>query len=68
MGSMEQRTVAASGTVTVRDIITGDEWKEIVEVFERDIEEDFGVEDVAATVAIAQAEPNVVEVLEYDLS
>jgi len=64
----DNKTVA-SGIVVVRDLDTGQEWEEIVEVFEEDIEEDgLTVEDVARQVAMAQAEPADVETLEVDLS
>ena len=61
----------ANGTVTVRSLTTGDEWDEIVEVFERDLADTNGetltVEDVGRRVAQNQA-PEPVETLEADLS
>lgn len=66
--------VVASGTVTVRDLETGAEWDEIVEVFEKDMdwydERDLEttVEDVARNQANRQADPARTETLEADLS
>lgn len=61
----------ASGTVCVRSLLTGAEWDEIVEVFERDLTDTNGdsltVEDVARRVAQNQAGEQV-ETLEADLS
>jgi hypothetical protein len=64
--------LVASGTVRVRNLDTGCEWDEIVEVFERDMTDTDGsnltVEDVARRVASNQASPATVETLETDLS
>jgi hypothetical protein len=64
--------LVASGTVTVRCLDTGREWDEIVEVFERDLQDTDGsgltVEDAARRVAKNQASPAIVETLEADLS
>lgn len=66
--------LVASGTVRVRDLDTGAEWDEIVEVFEQDMEwhEERGfettVEDVARNQANRQSDPAVTETLEADLS
>lgn len=66
--------VVASGTVRVRDLDTGAEWDEIVEVFEKDMdwydERDLEttVEDVARNQANRQADPAYTETLEVDLS
>jgi len=65
-------SVVASGTVRVRNLDSGREWDEIVEVFERDMTDTDGsnltVEDVARRVARLQASPATVETLETDLS
>jgi hypothetical protein len=64
-------TVVASGTVCVRSLRTGDEWDEMVEVFERDLTDTNGdaltPEDVARRVARLQAGVEV-ETLEVDIS
>jgi hypothetical protein len=63
--------VVASGTITVRDLDSGREWDEIVEVFERDMDDaadEVCVEDVARRVAQNQALPRRVETLGADLS
>jgi hypothetical protein len=66
------RSVIASGTVRVRDLRSGAEWDEIVEVFDRDMEDTDGtmlcVEDVARRVAVNQASPADVETLGVDVS
>lgn len=63
--------VVASGTVRVRDLATGAEWDEIVEVFERDLTDTNGhelpPEDVARRVATNQASPADVETIEVDI-
>lgn len=63
--------VVCSGTVRVRSLLTGNEWDEMVEVFEEDLEDTNGdeltPEDVARRVASAQA-GHQVETLECDLS
>jgi hypothetical protein len=64
--------LVASGTVRVKDLQSGAEWDEIVEVFERDLEDTNGnelpPEDVARRVAVNQASPATVETLAVDLS
>lgn len=63
--------VIASGTVTVRELHGSREWDEIVEVFERDMNEaadEVPVEDIARRVAQNQALPRRVKTLEVDLS
>lgn len=66
--------VVASGTVRVRDLHSGAEWDEIVEVFESDMEwyEERGfertVEDVARNQANRQSDPARTETLEVDLA
>ena len=63
--------VVASGTVRVQSLRTGDEWDEMVEVFEGDLADTNGdaltPEDVARRVATNQA-PEPVETLECDIS
>jgi IMP cyclohydrolase len=63
--------VVASGTVRVRCLETGDEWDELVEVFEQDLEDTDGttmtVEDAARRQACRQA-GFTVESLEADVS
>lgn len=65
------RGVVASGTVCVRDLHSGAEWDEIVEVFERDLMDTNGhelpPEDVARRVAVNQASPATVETLKVDI-
>jgi hypothetical protein len=64
-------TLVASGTVRVRDLDTGAEWDEIVEVFEEDLDDTDGhelpPEDVARRVAVNQALPATVETLGVDI-
>jgi len=64
-------SVVASGTVRVRDLRSGAEWDEIVEVFERDLTDTNGhelpPEDVARRVAVNQASPADVETIEVDI-
>lgn len=63
--------VVASGTVTVRNLDTGEEWDEIVEVTGRDMDDahdETTVEDVARRIADMQADPAYTETLEADLS
>lgn len=64
--------LVASGTVHVRNVDSGREWDEIVEVFERDMTDTDGsnltVEDVARRVATNQASPATVETLAADIS
>lgn len=61
--------VVAQGTVTVRSLVTGEEWDEAVEVFEEDVTWGDGmtVEDAARLVARNQA-IDPVETLECDIS
>lgn len=64
-------SLVAYGTVTVRSLIDGREWYEIVEVFERDLTDTDGSElapeDVARRVAQNQADEQV-ETLECQIS
>lgn len=64
---MAQRTLVASGTVTVRHVGTGREWDEAIEVFEEDMVDAMGVEDAAAYITQEQT-PEDIEVLDFDLS
>lgn len=61
-------SLVADGTVVVRDLASGEEWNECVEVWEKHLIAGKTVDDAARQIAQRQAEPSVVETLEVDLS
>jgi len=64
--------IIADGTVRVRSLDNGQEWDELVTVYERDLQDTDGstltVEDAARRVAKNQCSFHLVETLECDLS